>query len=98
MHLDEDFGTITFDQGLAFSSNVGICELLANYINYSQYCDYLDKFGFFQKVNTPYVAQSLGVKNVGFQPIICRLDLVRQVQLQFCSYVRLILPFLMMEQ
>lgn len=63
--LDEDFGTITFDQGLAFSSNVGICELLANYVNYSQYCDYLDKFGFFQKVNTPYVAQSLGVKNVG---------------------------------
>ena len=63
--LDEDFGTITFDQGLAFSSNVGICELLANYINYNQYCDYLDKFGFFQKVNTPYVEQSLGVKNVG---------------------------------
>ena len=44
---------------------MGICELLANYVNYSQYCDYLDKFGFFQKVNTPYVAQSLGVKNVG---------------------------------
>lgn len=63
--LDEDFGTITFDQGLAFSSNVGICELLANYINYDQFSKYLDKFGFFQKVDTPYVDQAVGVKNVG---------------------------------
>lgn len=63
--LDENFGTITFDQGLAYSSNVGICELLANYINYDQYCSYLDRFGFFQKVKTPYVEQALGVKNVG---------------------------------
>lgn len=47
--LDENFGEITFDQGLAFSSNVAICELLANYINYSQYSKYLDAFGFFQK-------------------------------------------------
>lgn len=63
--LDEDFGTITFDQGLAFSSNVGICELLANYINYDQYSSYLDKFGFFKKVDIPYVDQALGVKNIG---------------------------------
>ena len=63
--LDENFGDITFDQGLAFSSNVGICELLANYINYNQFSKYLDKFGFFQKVDTPYVSQSLGVKNIG---------------------------------
>ena len=63
--LDENFGTISFDQGLAYSSNVAICELLANYINYSQYSKYLDAFGFFQKVDTPYVDQSLGVKNIG---------------------------------
>lgn len=63
--LDEDFGTITFDQGLAFSSNVGICELLANYINYDQFSSYLDKFGFFKKVDIPYVDQALGIKNIG---------------------------------
>ena len=62
--LGENFGDITFDQGLAYSSNVAICELLANYVNYKQYSKYLDKFGFFQKVNTPYVDQSLGVKNI----------------------------------
>lgn len=63
--LGANFGDITFDKGLAFSSNVGICELLANYINYNQFSDYLDKFGFFQHVDTPYVDQSLGVKNIG---------------------------------
>ena len=62
--LNENFGTITFDLGLAYSSNVAICELLANYVNYNQYSKYLDKFGFFQKVDTPYVDQALGVKNI----------------------------------
>lgn len=62
--LGNDFGTITFDKGLWVSSNVGICELLANYVNYNQYVEYLDKFGFFKATETPFVTQALGVKNV----------------------------------
>ena len=54
--LEEDFGVITFEQGLAFSSNVGICELLSNYVNYNQYVDYMDKFDFFKYVDSPYVS------------------------------------------
>ncbi len=62
--LGNDFGEITFDQGLWVSSNVGICELLANYINYNQYVEYLDKFGFFKATEIPFVTEATGVKNV----------------------------------
>ncbi len=63
--LGNDFGTITFDQALAYSSNVGICELLANYINYKDFGKYLDKFGFFQETGIPYVSEAqVGTKNV----------------------------------
>ncbi len=59
-----DFGEITFDKGLWVSSNVGICELLANYINYNQYVEYLDRFGFFKATEIPFVTEATGVKNV----------------------------------
>ena len=62
--LGEDFGTITFDTGLAYSSNVGICELLANYINYKDYGKYIKKFGLYQKVGTPYINEVTGQKNL----------------------------------
>lgn len=62
--LGNDFEEITFDQGLWVSSNVGICELLANYINYNQYVEYLDKFGFFKATEIPFVTEATGVKNV----------------------------------
>lgn len=62
--MGEDFGTITFDQGLAYSSNVGICELLANYINYKDYGKYVKNFGFYQKVGTPYLNEVAGQKNL----------------------------------
>lgn len=62
--LGNDFGEITFDKGLWVSSNVGICELLANYINYNQYVEYLDRFGFFKATEIPFVTEATGVKNV----------------------------------
>ncbi|MGI6511068.1 penicillin-binding protein [Catenisphaera adipataccumulans] len=62
--MGNNFGTITFDQGLAYSSNVGICELLANYVNYKKFSKYLDKFGLFQATGIPYVNEVLGTKNV----------------------------------
>lgn len=67
----KDYGTITFDEGLAFSSNVAICELLANYVNYKDFNTYLDRFGFFKPVNSPYIGEvinsdgSVGTKNIG---------------------------------
>lgn len=62
--LGEDFGTISFDAGLAYSSNVGICELLANYINYKDYGKYVKKFGLYQEVGTPYINEVTGQKNL----------------------------------
>ncbi|MEY8258143.1 penicillin-binding protein [Erysipelotrichaceae bacterium 66-17] len=62
--LGENFGVITFEQGLAFSSNIAICELLANYVNYDQFSSYLDKFGFYQYVDIPFVPEQQGVKNI----------------------------------
>ncbi|EOS60455.1 hypothetical protein C815_01317 [Firmicutes bacterium M10-2] len=62
--LGENFGVITFEQGLAFSSNIAICELLANYVNYNQFSTYLDKFGFYEYVDIPYVAEEKGKKNI----------------------------------
>ena len=69
--MGKDFGTITFDDGFAFSSNVGICELLSNYINYNSFNEYLDRFGFFKPVNSPFVHElinrdgSVGIKHTG---------------------------------
>ena len=97
--LEEDFGVITFEQGLAFSSNVGICELLSNYVNYNQYVDYMDKFGFFKYVDSPYVSESLGVNNIANLPQdYLSSDLVNQVQLLFCNYCKLILQYSMVER
>lgn len=66
--LEKDFGTITFEEGLAVSSNVGICELLANYVNYGQYVDYMDRFCFFKPTGIPYVEESYGVNNTANIP------------------------------
>lgn len=62
--LGSDFGVLTFDQGLWKSSNVAICELLANYLNYNVYSDYLDKFGFFKPTGIEYVMESSGIENL----------------------------------
>lgn len=58
--LGTDYGTITFEEGLAHSSNVGICELLANYINPDDFEKYLKKFGFFEATDIPYVNETTG--------------------------------------
>ena len=59
-----DYGTLTFEDGLALSSNVGICELLANYMNYDSLGKYLDRFGFFQETGIPYISEQTGTKNI----------------------------------
>lgn len=59
-----DYGTLTFEDGLALSSNIGICELLANYMNYDSLGKYLDRFGFFQETGIPYISEQTGTKNI----------------------------------
>ena len=62
--LGTDYGTLTFEDGLAHSSNVGICELLANYVNYKDFDSYLKAFGFFTEVGTPYVNEISGTEHM----------------------------------
>ncbi|MCF0260039.1 MAG: penicillin-binding protein [Erysipelotrichaceae bacterium] len=62
--LGTDYGTLTFEDGLAHSSNVAICELLSNYLDKKTFDKYLDSFGFFKKTNTDHVNQATGVKNI----------------------------------
>ena len=58
--LGKDHGTITFDKGFVLSSNIGICELLAKYMDPSIYKEYLNKFGFLKPVNTPFISNEGG--------------------------------------
>lgn len=59
--LGNDFNTLTFDDGFLRSSNIAICELLANYLKPSLFESYLYKFGFGdQAVDIPYVSNLPG--------------------------------------
>ena len=58
--LGTDYGTLTFEDGIAHSSNVAICELLANYVNYNDFDSYLKAFGFFKETGIPYVNEATG--------------------------------------
>lgn len=62
--LGTDYGTLSFEEGLAHSSNIAICELLANYLDEQTYSRYLDRFGFFKETGIPYVPESTGAKNM----------------------------------
>lgn len=61
--LGKDFGVLSFEAGLANSSNIAICELLANYLTKDSFDRYLDRFGFFKSTDIPYVNEAIGQKN-----------------------------------
>lgn len=62
--LEKDYGTISFEEGFARSSNVGISELLTKYLPTKVFEEYLDRFHFFQPVNMVGVEnEATGVKN-----------------------------------
>lgn len=61
--LGTDYGTLTFSEGLAHSSNIAICELLANYLNRTTFNNYLDRFGFFKNIGIDFVQENTGVRN-----------------------------------
>ena len=58
-----DWGWIDLDHGLIYSSNVATSTLLTDYVGIDAYNEYLDKFGFFKKVDTDGIAEVEGYKN-----------------------------------
>ena len=59
----KSWGTIPLDYGLIYSSNVATSTLLTDYVGVENYSEYLDKFGFFQLVDTDGIAETNGSKN-----------------------------------
>ena len=60
------YGMINYDTGYRYSSNVGIASLLCNYIDIATYKEYLEKFGFWQKVGMNGFAEVAGIKNLTY--------------------------------
>lgn len=54
--LNKNYGTISYDKGFIVSSNIGICELLTNHLDYQIFKEYIvDGFQFTKPVDIPYV-------------------------------------------
>ena len=58
-----NWGTITYDEGLIFSSNVVTSSIITSLMSPSVFEEYLDRFGFFKLVDTPGISEVNGVKN-----------------------------------
>ena len=56
----DGWGTITFDKGYEYSSNVGVVNLLMNYLNKKSYRDCLKKYGFGEKTGIELAGESKG--------------------------------------
>lgn len=59
-----NWGTITYDYGYAVSSNVGVASLLSERLDPELYKKYLNKFHFFERVDTDILPESLAVSNI----------------------------------
>ncbi len=59
----KNWGIIPLDYGYIFSSNVAIAELLTKVTTTQTYRDYLDRFGFFQAVDTDKINEVTGSIN-----------------------------------
>lgn len=59
----KSWGTISFDYGLIYSSNVATMTLLENYVGTQNFIDYVIKFGFFQDVDSDGIDEVTGVKH-----------------------------------
>lgn len=60
---NKSWGLISYDTGYRYSSNVGIASLLTEYLDPAVFEEYLDKFGFFKKVDFDGFNETTGVKN-----------------------------------
>lgn len=61
----EGKGVLTYDQGLAWSSNVAICNLIANYANRESLINDYQKLGFFQESKVDGLSSAAGI--AGFE-------------------------------
>lgn len=61
-----DYGVISFDEGFVRSSNIAICEIMTNYMNSEIYKEYVEKFGFFNEVDIPFVHNTVGAFNFNY--------------------------------
>lgn len=62
----KNWGTISYDDGLIYSSNTLIANLLTNELDPDVFEQYLDKFGFFKKVDTDGIADAEGKKQATY--------------------------------
>ena len=62
----KSWGYISYDTGYKYSSNVGIASLLTEYLDPLVFEEYLDKFGFFNKVGFDGFTEVAGVKNFNY--------------------------------
>ena len=60
------YGMLDYDTGYKYSSNVGIASLICNYIDIDTYKEYLEKFGFWQKVGMDGFAEEIGIRNLRY--------------------------------
>jgi penicillin-binding protein 2B len=59
-----NWGEITFEYAYAVSANVGVASLLSDYLDPELFKKYLDKFHFFETVDTDIAPESLAVSNI----------------------------------
>ncbi|MDF9866821.1 penicillin-binding protein 2B [Bacilli bacterium PM5-3] len=59
---NNNWGTISYDEGFMRSSNTGIVHLFRNYLNTSVYEEYLNKFKFFKKTGIEIAGENNGYK------------------------------------
>ena len=60
---DQSWGSISYDKGFVYSSNVATASLITEVITPSIYEKYLKEFGLFQKVNIDGMPEVIGTKN-----------------------------------
>ena len=61
--MGNDYGVLTFADGLAHSSNIALCELLSNYLDRETVAKYQDAFDLFEKTDIPFLNEMVGVSN-----------------------------------
>ena len=61
--LGHNWGNIELDYGLIYSSNVATSTLLTDYVGTERYMDYLNKFGFFNYVDSDDISEVKGALN-----------------------------------
>lgn len=60
---DKQWGMISYDMGLVYSSNVVTSSIISDIIEPSVFEMYMDKFGFFKEVGSYGISETVGIKN-----------------------------------